>query len=231
MENEKKEEEGQYGLVKQVSGVASQPDYVFKICLVGDANVGKTSLLTKYCDNVFKESYNNTIGVDFRCISYRYKDTLCKVQIWDTAGQERFKSITVNYFRSSHGFMFVYDITNKHSFQNAKNWMETAFANNKMNVVNFLVGNKCDLAEKREVNREEANELAEMKKLCFLETSALNSTNVEKAFEMFIHKLLDYYTSHKQYCKEDDDISAQTLSGEDIEKLLKLPKKKDNCKC
>ena len=71
--------------------------YLFRICLLGDAGVGKTSILTRFCDNTFKESYNNTIGVDFRLVTLKYKDIISKVHIWDTAGQERFRSLTLNY--------------------------------------------------------------------------------------------------------------------------------------
>ena len=123
--------------------------YIFRVCLLGDSGVGKTSLLTRYCDSIFKDKYSNTIGVDFRVVSLKYNDIVTKIHIWDTAGQERFKSIAVNYFRTSNGFIFCYDITKKKSFDNIKNWVELAFFNNDLQKVNFLIGNKMDLNNKR----------------------------------------------------------------------------------
>ena len=107
----------------KLSDYSSLHKYIFRICLLGDSGVGKTSLLTRYCDEVFKEKYSNTIGVDFRVVTLKFKDILAKVHIWDTAGQERFKSIAVNYFRTSNGFIFCYDITNKKSFESIQKWV------------------------------------------------------------------------------------------------------------
>ena len=105
--------------------------YLFRICLLGDAAVGKTSLLTRFCDDSFKENYNNTIGVDFRMVTLKFKNIISKLHIWDTAGQERFRSLALNYLNNSHGFIFVYDITNKQSFNNVINWINLAFEKNK----------------------------------------------------------------------------------------------------
>ena len=214
--------------IKRVSEFISQSDYSFRICVIGDANVGKTSLLTRYCDNVFKENYNNTIGVDFRVVSLKYKDILAKVHIWDTAGQERFKSISMNYFRSSHGFIFIYDITNKNSFNNINKWIDLAVSNNRISVVNFLVGNKNDMEENREVSVEEAKEFANLRRLFFLETSAKNNSNVEKAFEYLAFKLIDYYTRHKKDYRVEKD--EDRITGEDI-KTSAISDKKEKCKC
>ena len=213
--------------IKRVPEYISQSDYSFRICVIGDSSVGKTSLLTRYCDNVFKENYNSTIGVDFRVVSLKCKNISAKVHIWDTAGQERFKSISINYFRACHGFMFIYDITSKESFTNVNKWMELAFSNNRMSVANFLVGNKKDLEEKREVSVEEAKELAYLKKLLYLETSAKNNSNVEKAFEYMSYKLIEYYTTNKKdYRFEKEECR---LNGLDIK--VSEVKKKKSCTC
>ena len=216
-------------IIKRVSEPTFQSDYSFRICVIGDVNVGKTSLLTRYCDNVFKEAYTNTIGVDFRVVTLRYKEILAKVHIWDTAGQERFKSISINYFRACHGFMFIYDITNKSSFMNINRWMELAFSNNRMNVINFLVGNKNDLEENREVSIEEAKQFANTMNLLYLETSAKNNSNVGKAFEYLTFNLIDYYTKHKKDYKnekEEDQSSGENINIKDL-----IVKRKRKCNC
>ena len=171
--------------------------YIFRICLLGDSGVGKTSLLTRFVDRSFTDYYHNTIGVDFRVVTLKYKDIISKVHIWDTAGQERFKSIAVNYFRSTHGFIFVYDITDDNSFSNIESWINLAFNNSSLQVVNFLVGNKSDEESQREVDKNKAMEFAQLKNLNFLETSAKNNDNVEKLFEYFTYKLIEYFSNNK----------------------------------
>ena len=151
-----------------------QHKYLFRVCLLGDAGVGKSSLLTRFCDSSFKENYNCTIGVDFRLVTLKYNDIISKIHIWDTAGQERFKALTANYFHCARGFIFIYDITNKESFENITKWINLAYEKNKDSVFNILVGNKCDKNEQREVDQNEANNLAKEKNLYFLESSAKN---------------------------------------------------------
>ncbi len=171
--------------------------YMFRICLIGNICVGKTSLLARYSDNYFKQIYSATIGVDFRVITLKYKDIIAKVHIWDTAGEERFKSITINYYRSSHGFIYVYDITKKETLHNLDTWIHLTNENCSSNVINFLVGNKSDLEKEREVSKEEGEDFARKNNLIFLETSAKNNNNVEKLFEYFTYKLIKYYEKNQ----------------------------------
>lgn len=187
-------------------------DYIFRICLLGDTSVGKTSLLTRYCDLSFKGKYNTTIGVDFRVITMKYQNKVCKVHVWDTAGQERFKSLAINYFRTSNGFMFVYDITSEKTFENIAQWIEVAFANSKEAHVNFLIGNKCDNESERKVSKEQGEALAKTHNFVFFETSALNSTNVDKAFELITYNLIKYYESFNNIKNENNGIQLDTKS-------------------
>ncbi len=228
-----KEEEApqELQLMKRVSEYISNHDYMFRICIVGDANVGKTSLLTRYCDNVFKETYNNTIGVDFRVVTLKYNDAFTKVHIWDTAGQERFKSISVNYFRSTHGFIFLYDVTSKISFNNLNSWIEMAFNSNKSSVVNFLIGNKSDL-DSRQVSPEEGKEFAARYKFNFLETSAKMNENVELTFKFFAYKLLQYFSKNKFDYERMSNASMDKLKIEELSKSLDIAEKsKKTCAC
>ena len=200
--------------------------YLFRICLLGDAAVGKTSLLTRFCDDSFKENYNNTIGVDFRVVTLKFKNIISKLHIWDTAGQERFRSLALNYLNNSHGFIFVYDITNKQSFNNVINWINLAYEKNKNSIVNFLVGNKNDKEEERAVTEEEGKNLAEEKKLLFLETSAKKDNNVQKLFYYILYKFLEYYKTNEY--KEDEQVK---LSNENSEEISTKRNSENKCSC
>jgi Ras-related protein Rab-1A len=98
-------------------------DIVYKLIIIGNTSVGKSSLLSKFVDNVFSESFLPTIGVDFRIKNMEVEGTKVKLQVWDTAGQERFKSILTSYYKGAHGVIVVFDITDKASFQNVVNWV------------------------------------------------------------------------------------------------------------
>jgi Ras-related protein Rab-1A len=209
-----------------------------RICIVGDSNVGKTALLTRYCDDTFKSSMTNTIGVDFRALMLRYNDMNIKLQIWDTAGQERFKSISVNYFRSANGFIFVYDIANHVSFENLNNWIEIVQQHNKNSVCSFIVGNKCDLEENRQVSIEEGKNFAFSKKFNFMETSAKSAKNVDIAFEMFTFKLIEHFNLTNNNKGEDSSSNNNISNGkrfkiEDVydEISMSKKKKKTGCQC
>ncbi|CAD8080853.1 unnamed protein product [Paramecium sonneborni] len=157
-------------------------DYLFKILLIGNSAVGKSSLLLRFADNVFNESFLPTIGVDFKIRTFDLNGKTVKLQIWDTAGQERFKTITNSYYKGAHGIILVYDVTDKQSFKDVENWLAEVEKYANENVVRVLVGNKVDLESKREVTFEEGKELADSLNIRFIETSAKNSSNVEKAF-------------------------------------------------
>lgn len=215
--------------MEHLTDIDTPHQYMFRLVLLGDSNVGKTSLLTRFCDNAFKENYCSTIGVDFRVVTLKYKDIVLKMHIWDTAGQEQFKTIAVNYFRSSQGFIFVYDITNEDSFKNVENWADLAFNNSNVGTVNFLVGNKCDMEDKRQVSQEVAKSFAEKKELFFIESSAKNDDNVEKIFELFTYKLINYFEKNKEQYKSDDNKLALNGKNEEINTTRDYKKKKCNC--
>ena len=200
--------------------------YLFRICLLGDAGVGKTSLLSRFCDNTFKENYNNTIGVDFRLVTLKCNDIITKIHIWDTAGQERFRSLALNYLNNSHGFIFMYDITDAESFNNVVNWINLALEKNVKTIANFLVGNKCDNEENRKVTKEEAENLAKERNLFFMETSAKTDNNVQKLFYYFLFKLIDYYKNN-DYVEEEKLVLRQENSEEISTKRIE----KNKCKC
>ena len=157
-------------------------DYLFKLLLIGDSGVGKSCLLLRFADDTYTESYISTIGVDFKIRTIELDGKTVKLQIWDTAGQERFRTITSSYYRGAHGIIVVYDVTDQESFNNVKQWLNEIDRYANENVNKLLVGNKSDLSTKRVVDQETAAEFAGQLNIPFLETSAKNATNVEKAF-------------------------------------------------
>ncbi|KAG7495507.1 ras-related protein Rab-19-like [Solea senegalensis] len=171
-------------------------DFLFKIILIGDSNVGKTCVVQNFKSGVFAERQQNTIGVDFTVRTVDIEGKRVKIQVWDTAGQERFRTITQSYYRSAHGAMIAYDITRRATFDSVSHWIKEVELYGATNVVLVLIGNKSDLEEERQVLFEEACNLAnERGILAALETSAKESQNVEEAFIMMAKELL-YRNGH-----------------------------------
>ncbi|XP_015275587.1 PREDICTED: ras-related protein Rab-8B [Gekko japonicus] len=122
------------------------------------------------------------LGIDFKIRTIELDGKKIKLQIWDTAGQERFRTITTAYYRGAMGIMLVYDITNEKSFDNIKNWIRNIEEHASSDVERMILGNKCDMNEKRQVSKEKGEKLAIDYGIKFLETSAKSSINVEEAF-------------------------------------------------
>ncbi|XP_033733922.1 ras-related protein Rab-1A-like isoform X2 [Pecten maximus] len=157
-------------------------DYLFKYLLIGDSGVGKSSLLLRFADDVFSDTYIYTIGVDFKIRTVEIDSSIVRLQIWDTAGQERFKTITSSFYRGSHGIMIVYDVTDMESFQNVESWIQEVDKYGSCNSSMILVGNKSDMTGKRVVTYAMGKEYADRLGIPFVETSAKRSTNVETSF-------------------------------------------------
>lgn len=160
-----------------------QYDYLFKILIVGDSATGKSSILLRFSDDTYDESYISTIGVDFKIRTMKQGDKIIKLQIWDTAGQERFRTITSSYYRGSHGIIIVFDISDLESFKNVKKWFQEIDRYSRKDVCRILVGNKCDLKNKREVDRERAETFATQNGMEYFETSAKDNININLIFE------------------------------------------------
>ena len=161
----------------------------FKLLLMGDSQVGKTSLLLNYTEHIFPEEHIATIGVEYKD-KYIIKDNYnIRLQIWDTAGQERFRSITKSIYRNANGVLFVYDITNKESFANIKNWIKD-LQNVGNDIKGIIVGNKIDLDPERIIDKKDLEEMANKYQMPFIETSAKQNTFVNEAFNLIIDELL-----------------------------------------
>ena len=165
-----------------------------KLLIIGDSAVGKTSMLLKYTDNFFPESHLATIGVEFKTKEVEYNGYNIELQVWDTAGQERFKSITKSFFRNANGIIFVYDITQKNTFKNVKDWIKDSEVND-FGFQRILVGNKIDLQNKRQVSLEDAKEWADKKNMEVIETSAKTGANIDKAVLKLIELILQNKTN------------------------------------
>ena len=149
-----------------------------KIIFVGDAATGKTSIINRIIDNPFNDTYEVSIGIDFMSKNIRFRGQNIKIQIWDSAGQEKYKGLIPSYVRNSSIVFIVYDISNRSSFDNIPNWI--SFVKNIEKTTMILCGNKTDLD--REVNKNEAEELAKREGLLFFECSAKTNENIKNMF-------------------------------------------------
>lgn len=157
-------------------------DLLIKLLLIGDSGVGKSCLLLRFCEDQFTPSFITTIGIDFKIRTIDIGNQRVKLQVWDTAGQERFRTITTAYYRGAMGILLVYDVTDEKSFNNIENWYQNvqSYANEGVELI--LVGNKCDLDEKRVVSTEQGQALADKFGIPFLEASSKTNINVEECF-------------------------------------------------
>ncbi|KAK3218836.1 hypothetical protein Dsin_012806 [Dipteronia sinensis] len=214
-------------------------DYLFKIVLIGDSAVGKSNLLARFARNEFYPNSKSTIGVEFQTQKMEINGKEIKAQIWDTAGQERFRAVTSAYYRGAVGALLVYDISRRQTFDSIGRWLNELHTHSDMNVVTILVGNKSDLKDAREVTTAEGKTLAEAEGLFFMETSALDSSNVTAAFQTVVKEIYNIILSRKviisQELKHKDPSSLTNgktvvLQGEMTEDAAaEVPKKAGCC--
>ena len=175
-----------------------------KILIIGDSNVGKTSILLQYTSNFFQETHIATIGVEFKLKEIMLDNIEYKLNIWDTAGQERFKAITKSFFKAADGIVFVYDVTNKPSFENIKNWIKDAESKaNDFKII--IVGNKIDLNDSREVSFEEGKNFAKKKNCPFFESSAKDKINIDEIFITLLEEILKAQKNIKEEKKNEGE--------------------------
>ncbi|KAL8228243.1 hypothetical protein R6Q57_015827 [Mikania cordata] len=218
------------GPARQSPGMAfysqedSGDDYLFKIVLIGDSAVGKSNLLARFARDEFYPNSKSTIGVEFQTQKVEIKGKEIKAQIWDTAGQERFRAVTSAYYRGAVGALLVYDISRRQTFHSIGRWLNELHTHSDMNVVAILVGNKSDLNEAREVSTEEGKLLAESEGLFFMETSALDSSNVPAAFETVVKEIYNILSRKVMESQKHEP----SLSGNGKTVVLEADSDKDN---
>eukprot|EP01121_Diplochlamys_sp_Union-15-3_P007271 TRINITY_DN1836_c0_g2_i1.p1 TRINITY_DN1836_c0_g2~~TRINITY_DN1836_c0_g2_i1.p1 ORF type:complete len:214 (+),score=38.30 TRINITY_DN1836_c0_g2_i1:68-709(+) len=208
-------------------------DFLYKILVIGDADVGKTNLISQYTTNSLREEIKATIGVEFGHKAVLIGDKLIKAQIWDTAGQERFKALTRGYYRGAAGCLLVYSVIDRQSFLNVEKWIDELVQYADPGILVLLVGNKIDLASQRQVPLHTAKEFAQKNKLSFIETSAKDKTNVDEAFERI---LTEIYNQRKEQLDQTSTIEDSDIPPKDIKDVIVVtPKpsetKKTDCKC
>jgi small GTP-binding protein len=195
-------------------------DMILKLVLIGDSFVGKTNIMSKYLKNEFHEDSKATVGVEFGSKKFEIEGVSIKAQIWDTAGQERYKSITNAYYKGSKGAFVVYDITRKETFDSVDKWISDLKQSGDKKITILLIGNKNDLDNQRKISKEQGEEKAKSFGVAFLETSAFNGYNLDKAFDLMIKEVYD-----KCHAELDEDDGFQSFgNGEDIS----LPKGNNN---
>ena len=178
--------------------MSDQISYILKICLLGDAGVGKTSLVYRFIENKFRENYKSTLGVnllkkDFTLEKYGG----ISAQIWDLGGQESFKSLRKLYLEGANGALIIFDTTKRKTFEKVNEWAQS-FRESRGNRPLLLIGNKIDLAESQKVDQNEAKDYANKNSMNFLLTSAKTGENVEVAFKDLIKTVLDEVTHDKK---------------------------------
>uniref|UniRef100_A0A8C5JN39 RAB6A, member RAS oncogene family n=1 Tax=Junco hyemalis TaxID=40217 RepID=A0A8C5JN39_JUNHY len=179
----------------------------FKLVFLGEQSVGKTSLITRFMYDSFDNTYQATIGIDFLSKTMYLEDRTIRLQLWDTAGQERFRSLIPSYIRDSAAAVVVYDITNVNSFQQTTKWIDDVRTERGSDVIIMLVGNKTDLADKRQVSIEEGERKAKELNVMFIETSAKAGYNVKQLFRR-VAAALPGMESTQDKSREDSILSV-----------------------
>ncbi|KAH7542383.1 hypothetical protein FEM48_Zijuj02G0067600 [Ziziphus jujuba var. spinosa] len=192
-------------------------DYLFKIVLIGDSGVGKSNILSRFTRNEFCLESKSTIGVEFatrtlQAMGFEVEGKTVKAQIWDTAGQERYRAITSAYYRGAVGALLVYDITKRQTFDNVQRWLRELRDHADSNIVIMMAGNKSDLSHLRAVSEDDGQALAEREGLSFLETSALEAINIEKAFQTILTEI--YHIVSKKALAAQEAATNSTLPGQ-----------------
>ena len=176
-------------------------DKTCQLLIIGDTAVGKTSIISRYANGTFKEEYIATVGLDYSIKQEIIDDKSIQIKIWDTAGQERFKSLTQNYFRNAEGVILTFDVTSTESFGNLKYWISSFKENmEKKNIFIpvIIIGNKIDLVDSREINKEDAEKFSKEKNYKYFETSAKTGEGVDEAIKELVNQVL------KQNGQKDD---------------------------
>ena len=181
-----------------------QTSHIFKILLIGDSGVGKTSLLNSFVKGTFEEHTKNTVGVDLKIKTFVLQNHTVKLSIWDTAGQERFRTLTSAYYRGAHGIICAYDMTCRTSFDNLSFWLkEVDHYSTNLEAVKLLVANKVDRKEERTVSAREGLEFAREMESLYIEASAKTQEGVQQAFEELVQKILENPV-HQQQSKQNE---------------------------
>ena len=171
----------------------------YKIVIIGDINVGKTSILSRFRYGSFEPAYMPTLGIDFFTKNLFYEDKTIRLILWDTAGQERFRSLIPSYLKNADCIVIVFDLSNKNSFISLNHWLESAKDNTIEGTIFLICGNKSDLKEKRAVTNEEINQYIEKNDLLYVECSARNGEGIKELFNTIAKSLGEANFAKSEY--------------------------------
>ncbi|CAD8126725.1 unnamed protein product [Paramecium sonneborni] len=198
-------------------------DWLVKVIVIGDSGVGKTNILSQFCDAKFSITHMATLGVDFKIKTIDVDGKKLKLQIWDTAGQERFRNITKTYYKGAQGVILTYSVIDRQSFQNVDGWLRSIQENTNSNDVQLvLVGNKADMSAERQVTMEEGQKLSQQYNIPFFETSAKSNMNINESFNNLAQRIIS------TLCKMQANDDGQKL---DLKKTEGKEKNKSDVCC
>lgn len=201
-------------------------DYMFKILIIGNSSVGKTSFLFRYADDSFTSAFVSTVGIDFKVKTVIRREKRMKLQIWDTAGQERYRTITTAYYRGAMGFILMYDVTNEESFNSVQDWVTQIKTYSWDNAQVILVGNKSDMEAERVVTYDRGKQLADQLGLEFFETSAKENINVKNVFERLVDIICDKMSDSLESDQSMTNMNKGTRLTDNP-----MPNNQNNCQC
>ena len=186
----------------------------YKIVVIGDINVGKTSILSRFRYGSFEPEYMPTLGIDFFSKNLFFEDKTIRLILWDTAGQERFRSLIPSYLKNADCIIIVFDITNKESFLSLNRWLTDAKNNANENTIYVICGNKIDLMEKRSINENEINEYIKKNGLIYMECSAKNGQGIKDLFNIIAKNL-----GENNFAKSDYNVRLEMNNDNDNNKI------------
>ena len=209
-----------------LSEEVSQANFSFKVIVIGDSAVGKSSLTLRGTKDHYKDFYTPTIGFEFLSFNIKIKDQIVKLQIWDTCGQEVYRSLISSFYRNSSLAIIVYSIDNQESFDNLDSWLDEIKSQTHPNLKIFLIGNKADLEDQRVVKTKDAEELAKEHNIdLFLETSAKTGFNAQEVFVKAAQILLDNF---KKYESEGRDSNMNEKKSVNLQQDTEPEFEKEN---
>lgn len=203
-------------------------ELLFKFVLIGDSGVGKTNMMSQYLRKEFNSNSKATVGVEFGSKIFDIEGRKVKCQIWDTAGQERYKSITSAYYKGARGAFIVYDITRRETFESIDKWMNNLKNSADSNISIVIVGNKSDLKDERQVEKEDGENKAQGYQSPFFETSALNGENIEKVFELLVNQVYQKNHLEMEKSKYKDSVGLSD-KGKNLDTSNHNDNKKSGC--
>ncbi|OHS98221.1 Ras family protein [Tritrichomonas foetus] len=177
--------------------MATEPDFRFKICVIGSSGCGKTAMVDQLISGKFNENTKPTVGVSYRPYQFSINDYIVHLELWDTAGQEKYKAVAKTYFRNAVGCALVFDTTDQQSFDELSFWIQQFRQLADPNAMILLVGNKIDLTDKRQIQSDIAEKFASDNLIVYVETSALTGHNIKETFQRIAHGLFDLVKSGK----------------------------------